>query len=532
MQSTTSSHLTATAVTSLASIGSFWQSSFASIVQNSHSLVPHFLVLVTSFIFFKAVDSKMKLLPCFCKDDKEGLPRRLSFTSASMAMGPWPVETSMCEPIINATLFFDTVPSPEALRGLVEFALTFERMSGVPVGTEGKNDWTMRKIHNIDEERLVRVVKTSCDDDELIRVIANHMQESLREGRGELPWWEFLIIDNSGSGKSAVVLRIEHALGDGLSLVKLFEGFLTKEDGSPVENLVPTSMNAKFEKQKKSKWGMYAKVIPSLGKVLGLPVSKYDDDTAFSKSANKNMIYNGNRKIVVFNTVPLTFIKDIKKASGVTVNDVLFCALSMAIHEYNKLLQCPVQMKRGKKLQCRALMPVAFPRPAKETGDHSQAMRNKWCFISANMGVGIEDCPEKLMHINKVMKNVKESPVAHCQLKVQETIPPKLPLKLARQTVYDTFSRHSLVFSNVPGPDYPVLFGRQPVLGCQMFFNNLIPQVGILSYNNNIHMNIIVDPEAIPQSEVLPRFYSQALVSLATSFDVSVPSEVHSCASE
>lgn len=248
----------------------------------------------------------------------------------------------------------------------------------VPVGTKGKNDWTMKKIPDIQPEKLVRVLKTSCDDDELIKYIASHMQDSLREGRGELPWWEFLIIDNSGSGKSAVVLRIEHVLGDGLSLVKLFEGFLTKEDGSPVENLVPTSMSAKFEKQKKSKWGMYAKVIPALGKVLALPVSKFDDDTAFSKSANKDMVYSGNRKIVVFNTVPLNFIKDIKNASGVTVNDVLFCALSMAINEYNKLQQCPVQMKKGKKVQCRALMPIAFPRSTKETGDHIQAMRNKW----------------------------------------------------------------------------------------------------------------------------------------------------------
>ena len=144
------------------------------------------------------------------------------------------------------------------------------------------------------------------------------------------------------------------------------------------------------------------------------------------------------------------------------------------------------------------------------------------------MGVGIDDGPAKLMHINKVMRNIKESPVAHCQLKVQESLPPKLPLKLGRQTVYDTFSRHSLVFSNVPGPSYPVLFGGEQILGCQMFFNNLIPQVGVLSYNDNIYMNIIVDPEAIPQSEELPKFYSQALASLAVSFGVQIPVKVQS----
>lgn len=120
-------HLASTSA-SLVAIGS-WQNSVANIAQNSYFLLPHFLALVTSFIFLKTAN-KMKLLSCFCKDDKKSLPRRLSFTSASMAMGPWPLETRMCEPIINATLFFGSVPRPEALRGMVEFALTFERMSG------------------------------------------------------------------------------------------------------------------------------------------------------------------------------------------------------------------------------------------------------------------------------------------------------------------------------------------------------------------------------------------------------------------
>ena len=223
----------------------------------------------------------------------------------------------------------------------------------------------------------------SGNDEELVEFIGTHMQDSLRDSSSrnsakELPWWEFLVIRNDGTGSSAIVLRIEHSLADGLSLVKLFEGFLTKESGEPVQDLVPVSMENKFEKQKKHKWAMYLKIIPSFFKALAMPTGKFDCDTVFSSSGNKNMIYSGTRKIVVFPTISLQFIKDIKNVHGVTVNDVLLTALSLAISKYNRLNNCKVTEKQGTKLQCRALMPVALPRA---DSNESSSLRNKWYVI-------------------------------------------------------------------------------------------------------------------------------------------------------
>ena len=220
----------------------------------------------------------------------------------------------------------------------------------------------------------------SGNDEDLVQFIGTHMQDSLRgnssrSSPNELPWWEFLVIDNEGTGNSAVVLRIEHSLADGLSLVKLFEGFLTTESGEPVQSLIPSSMKNKFNRQKKNKLIMYLKTIPSFFKALSMPAGKYDCDTAFSSSANKNMVYSSNRKIVVFPTIPLQFIKDIKNSHGVTVNDVLLAAFSMSISKYNNVRNCAVTEKQGVKLQCRALLPVALPRSEK---DNTQSLCNKW----------------------------------------------------------------------------------------------------------------------------------------------------------
>lgn len=330
-------------------------------------VLPIFSIAASYFIY------KMTWKP------KNSHRRRISFTSASMAMGPWPEKVNMCDPIINAAIFMDEIPDRIELLKLVEHALTFERMAGVPTGTVGKNDWYFREIEQIDPNSLIREVSMAGNERDLIDFIGVHMQDSLRDpvSRGqELPWWEFLVIKNTGTCSSAVVLRIEHVLADGLSLVKLFEQFLRREDGSPVGELIPKSMGNKFKKQKKNKLSMYCKVIPSLGKVLTLPSSKFDHDTTFSKAANKNMTYSGNRKAIVFKTIPLALIKDLKNAYGVTVNDVLFTSLSIAISSYNG--DCSVTSKKGKRLQCRALMPIALPRSDDDNVTKSKALRNKW----------------------------------------------------------------------------------------------------------------------------------------------------------
>jgi len=123
------------------------------------------------------------------------------------------------------------------------------------------------------------------------------------------------------------------------------------------------------------------------------------------------------------------------------------------------------------------------------------------------------------------MTALKNSPYAPVQLKVQEGAA-NLPVSLSRKTVFDIFQRHSIIFSNVPGPDKQVLFGGEKVTGTQMFFNNLLPQVGILSYNGKVFMNMNMDTEAIPGGEKIADYFAQELVALATALNVAVPAEV------
>jgi len=64
--------------------------------------------------------------------------------------------------------------------------------------------------------------------------------------------------------------------------------------------------------------------------------------------------------MIVFDEVSLDLVKQIKKEANVSLNDVLFTALSQAIHDYCQHQKCPVLGERREKTRCRALFMFGF----------------------------------------------------------------------------------------------------------------------------------------------------------------------------
>ena len=59
-----------------------------------------------------------------------------------------------------------------------------------------------------------------------------------------------------------------------------------------------------------------------------------------------------------------------------------------------------------------------------------------------------------------------------------------------------------------------------------MFFSNLIPQTGFISYRGQIFGNICLDPEGIRNCKSISILYSQALVLMAERVNVAIPNIV------
>jgi len=452
-------------------------------------------------------------------------PRTASFTSVGMALGSFPLDSNIPAATINAACYFGANQCPsvgDIATGVVEPLLKYERFAQV---LDKETHCFRPSINAYKASDLVRELVVEGDEQSTNRTIFAHLQDVLDQGRNDLPWWEILLIKNTGNGSSACVIRVHHTIGDGLALIGVFQNILTTQDGSPWKLLTDTMRPPKTSK--KNVFALAWSLIAATFHVLTLSTTKYDDDTAFSKHNHATMVHTGKRDFLIFPEIPLSFIKAIKSAANCTVNDVLMTAVSQAIYEYCQLQNDPVLAEKGVKIQCRALLPVGFPRSAEELADPTTALKNKWCMASCGMAIGQDNVVDRLRAIHTNTTEMKEKPRAFMQLKVQNSLASKLPVNLARQTCMDVFSRHSLVLTNVPGPTpEKVRLAGMTVEKVHLFFENILSQVSLISYADIVCGNIIYDHQALPSLDQFGFSYARALMDLAEAFKVEVPKEM------
>ena len=78
---------------------------------------------------------------------------------------------------------------------------------------------------------------------------------------------------------------------------------------------------------------------------------------------------------MIFDPIPIDFIKKLKDKAGVSLNDVLLTAWSHAVHQYCHHQKCPVLKQKGSNILHRTLMTYGFPNG---TTSPAQALQNGW----------------------------------------------------------------------------------------------------------------------------------------------------------
>jgi diacylglycerol O-acyltransferase / wax synthase len=452
--------------------------------------------------------------------DPESRKRSMSFSSQIMAQGSFPAEATVSPPIINCILTFHKLPSAEKTKESVSKFLEINRFRSVPDYSLTAKQWEFREVEvNIDDH----VVSWTVNSEEEALARVEVIQRQTIHALDNKPQWVFHRIENSGTGVSLVLARFHHAIGDGISLVLVMNKLFTDKNGNPMEIKLPGTKHADVDSKDKKKSGpsivtQLQKLVQSVLKSAAMGVSAYDSDIVFVKPNRKKCSMDWSAsKTVFFPTLRLDFVKTLKDKAGVTVNDIMLAATTGAIRRYCEKLGDPLMKSDASKklLQYRALLPYAFPRPPEEQGDPFRCMRNKWAFISVPLPINATTPKERLEQCNALMNDAKSSPEALVQLWLQDQLLSRLPTFLVRQTAFDIFSRQSLVFSNVPGPQEIACFGGEPIIGMQSTFPNILYQVLIISYCGSIFMNMVVDGSVVKDSDLLAKSFQDEVADMA-----------------
>lgn len=432
-----------------------------------------------------------------------------------------PEKANMDHASVNLVVTFEETPKIDALAKIAESLFYYNRMSSVPKGEERSLKWTFESVGVIDPKKMIREIQIKCDTrEEWAEISQQQTKVSLR--REDLPWWEFVILDNTGKEDSLILFRFDHGIGDGLAFAKVFTKMIKTLDGQDIESMIPKKM---MDKKTSVNWFKMILGFPkALFDVLTAPNGKPDDPTVFSKNIVGPEVYdNRHRKLLVFDKIPLDFIKALKNAAGITLNDVLLTTWSRTVHEYCTMQECPVLKKKGENLLYRTLLPFGLPNKSE---DPELALRNTWVSVSLQLPVGMKNISQIVKYVSKKTSNLKSSPLALVQVGVQNRVLSVLPQSVSRQAVYDIHSKRSTTFSNVPGPAETIMLAEQPVKSIMFFTNHLHPVVSCFTYNGSIHITLVLDDGAIANADVLPMCFMKSLVLFAKEFNVEVPDSI------
>ncbi len=343
------------------------------------------------------------------------------------------------------------------------------------------------------------------------------------------PLWQFHLIADYEGG-SALVARIHHCIGDGISLISVMMSITDGGTDPPKRR-----KRAKAEDAPEADWlsdavlkplsdltvkaiGMYgggmAKSIemlanpqmPLLGSLdmarSGLKVVNDVAALALMPDDSPTLLKgqpNGKKVVAWSEPIPLDHVKTVGKALGCTVNDVLLACAAGAIGGY---LLAQGQDPAGKEI--RAMVPVNL-RPM----DKAWQLGNRFGLAPLVLPIGIDHPVERVYAVRRRMAELKGSYqplLAFAVLSVSG-----LFIKPVQDAVLGMFAKKATaVMTNVPGPLVPLKFCGS-TLRQNMFWvpasGNIGVGVSILSYGGGVQFGLITDQKLCPEpQDIIDRF--------------------------
>ncbi|MBB5913034.1 WS/DGAT/MGAT family acyltransferase [Nocardia transvalensis] len=269
------------------------------------------------------------------------------------------------------------------------------------------------------------------------------------------PLWEGRIIEGLAGGRFAVYVKVHHALMDGVSALRLLQRTLT-EDPYDTRLRTPWTMGRpdRDPDAVESLWEQARKSLPRLMTGVGGAAAAGRALTAgrleLPLSAPPTMFNGpiGGARSIAVGSWPLARIHAVRRATGVTVNDVVLALSAGALRAYlaerNALPDKPLT----------AMVPVNLRSAAEPDSDG-----NMVAAVLCSLGTDIADPARRLAAINASMRRSKQVFEQLPRLEAMALSALLLsPLGMTLVPGFQALPRvpFNLVISNVPGPRKPV----------------------------------------------------------------------------
>ncbi|MBZ5609205.1 MAG: wax ester/triacylglycerol synthase family O-acyltransferase [Acidobacteriia bacterium] len=347
------------------------------------------------------------------------------------------------------------------------------------------------------------------------------------------PLWDLTVVDGLRGGRSALIARVHHCLVDGIAGVALMNLIL---DHSPQPAGLPPKKPFHAPPPAADGIGVLDSLVSSyfhtLGRVLSMQSAALDAGGLVLRELMQGSLPQpvgavpetlqsldpfpfkapslGPRR-VVWTEFPLAQANAIRKACGVTVNDVLLMVLGGAMRRYALLHRLSV-----KDRVLRLMVPVNLRSP-----DQNGDLGNRISLVPVNIPLDVKDPVELLAVVHKRTEALKHAHAADLivfggTLLAMMPVPIQAVLTGMLSNVVPVLP-FDMVCTNVPGPQSPLyLLGRK-----MLTYYPYVP-IGdfmgvccaMASYNGTLYLGLTGDCACAPDLDRLRDFLEEAMSEL------------------
>jgi WS/DGAT/MGAT family acyltransferase len=447
------------------------------------------------------------------------------------------LETPSLHMHVSMAAVFDpsTVPggySFDKLRALVSSRLVLapifrRRMVEVPFRL-GHPYWVDDPTFDLDYHMRRAALPSPGGMEELSRFVGDVCSRQLDRSK---PLWEMHIVEGVQGGRIALVTKIHHCTIDGVSGAELLTQLFDLEpDTAPREPVAEPPISERLPSDAQL---IAQALVARLTRPVGitrlawrtgravLDVRRVRQSGGSGRAAlpltTPRTSLNGSvtpHRRVALSTISLDDVKRLKRACDTTVNDVVLAVCTGALRRYlidgNELPDDPLV----------ATVPVSV---APAVGNRPGANKVSAMFVA--LPCQIEDPLKRLLTIRDSTKGAKDEHNAlgaDVLLNWAEHATPNVFSAAARAYTRLKLAErhrpiHSLVISNVPGPDFPLyLAGAELAAGFPLgpVMDGAGLNITVMSYRGVLNWGLMACAETVPRVAALAAYIPDALDDL------------------
>ncbi|KAK8401875.1 hypothetical protein O3P69_001163 [Scylla paramamosain] len=308
------------------------------------------------------------------------------------------------------------------------------------------------------------------NDDATDEVLQWYVSEELTKAMPEdKPQWEVLLVAR-GDGRYNVLLRLHHAIGDGVTLVRLC-----------VEALVDTPLPRPPVGAPPP--GPIVRAVMTVWSLMMLPFGILKVAANFDRNCLHGLPLSGRKLMTWSRGMPLGVLRQVKNKASTTINDVLMTCLSAALAKH-------FTRRKEEPKKVTVVVPVSFHDPHEPL-----TLTNLFSIATVKLPVSKALAPHsRLAVVKEVLDDTKRDPTLGAVYWVVKATSEILPAPVA--SFLFNSQGITLCASNVPGPQQEITIWGDRVEDLVFWVPNRGPVgvgVSFFSYKGTVKIGLNVD---------------------------------------